>query len=79
VVAAYPNDASLLRLAVTPLMDMEEEWKYRIRPIDMEANLINETGPIVQITEKKKINTAIFRNRVSFPAYSWMFRRLSGR
>jgi transposase-like protein len=52
VVAAFPNDASLLRLAVTLLMDMEEEWKTGFKLIDMEKNPINETGPIIQITEK---------------------------
>jgi putative transposase len=52
VVAAFPNDASLLRLAITLLMDMEEEWKNGFKLIDMEKNPINETGPIIQITEK---------------------------
>ncbi|OPY29407.1 MAG: Transposase, Mutator family [Methanocella sp. PtaU1.Bin125] len=51
VVGAFPGDASLLRLAVTILMDTEEEWKYGHRLIDLEDNPINETGPIIQITE----------------------------
>lgn len=52
VVGAFPNDASLLRLAVTILMDTEEEWKYGHRLIDLEDNPINETGPTIQITAK---------------------------
>jgi hypothetical protein len=30
----------------------KEEWKIRYELIDLEENLINETGPIMQITAK---------------------------
>lgn len=49
---AFPNDASLLRLAVTLLMDREEEWKTGYKLIDLEENPINETGLMIEITAK---------------------------
>jgi transposase-like protein len=52
VVGAFTNDASLLRLAGTLLMDRDEEWKTGYKLIDLEENPIDETGPIMQITAK---------------------------
>jgi len=52
VVGAFTNDASLLRLAGTLLMDRDEEWKTGYKLIDLEENPIDETGPIIQITAK---------------------------
>jgi len=52
VVGAFPNDASLLRLAGTLLMDREEEWKTGYKLIDLEENPIIETGLIMEITAK---------------------------
>lgn len=51
VVGAFPNDASLLRLAGTLLMDREEEWKTGYKLIDLEQNPI-DTGQIIEITAK---------------------------
>ena len=34
---AFPNDASLLRLTVSLLMDIDEEWITGRRYLDMEA------------------------------------------
>lgn len=51
VVGAFPNDQSLLRLAVTLLMNQEDEWKSGHKLIDMEENPI-DTGLTIQITEK---------------------------
>ncbi len=52
VAGAFPNNASLLRLAGTLLMDREEEWKIGCKLIDLEENPIDETGLIVEITAK---------------------------
>ncbi|MDI6897775.1 transposase [Methanocella conradii] len=52
VVGAFINDASLLRLAGTLLMDRDEEWKTGYKLIDLEENPIDETGLIMEITAK---------------------------
>lgn len=51
VVGAFPNDQSLLRLAVTILMDKNEEWMTGDRFLNTEKNTINQDTGLTQITE----------------------------
>ena len=51
VVGAFPNDTSLTRLAITILMNIEEDWKAGHRLIDLYENPIT-TGPIIETTAK---------------------------
>lgn len=51
VVGAFPNNMSLLRLAVTLLMKQEDEWKSGHKLIDLDENPI-DTGLTIQITAK---------------------------
>lgn len=51
VIGAFPNDQSLLRLAVTILMDKNEEWMTGDRFLNLEKNTINQDTGLTQITE----------------------------
>jgi putative transposase len=51
VVGAFPNDQSLLRLAVTILMDKNEEWMTGDKFLNLEKNTIDQDTGLAEITE----------------------------
>ncbi len=51
VVGAFPNDQSLLRLAVSILMDKNEEWMTAHRFLNLENHPINQDTTATEITE----------------------------
>lgn len=51
VVGAFPNDQSLLRLAVSILMNKNEEWMTADRFLNIEKHTIDQDTGLTQITE----------------------------
>lgn len=51
VVGAFPSDQSLLRLAVSILMDKNEEWMTGHRFLNLEKNTIDQDTGLTEITE----------------------------
>jgi putative transposase len=51
VVGAFPNDQSLLRLAVSILMDKNEEWMTSHRFLNLENHPIDQDTGLTEITE----------------------------
>ncbi len=51
VIGAFPNDQSLLRLAVSILMDKNEEWITAHRFLNMEKHTIDQDTGTTEITE----------------------------
>jgi transposase-like protein len=51
VVGAFPNDQSLLRLAVSILIDKNEEWMTAHRFLNLEKHTINQDTGLTEITE----------------------------
>lgn len=51
VVGAFPSDQSLLRLAVSILIDRNEEWMTAHRFLNLEKHIINQDTGATEITE----------------------------
>ncbi len=53
VIGAFPNDQSLLRIAVSILIDKNEEWMTGDRFLNLETHPIDQDTGLTQITENK--------------------------